>query len=261
MRRKVLLLFVLSALAMLTVGISVSWAAPLIELDGRYWFTSISGTVQVPESGAAIGKTNIDLKSDLDVRNKDVPDVRLIWHTGSSSWLRLSYAQLYYDGDSILPETVTFRGQTYTANTRVISSLHIKYASLGWAWQFINIKNILKFGTLLQAKGFWIDTSLNDTDLNINEKKSFAFGLPTVGAALDINPPIIPIDLFGEFSWMTAGKYGHLYDTEAGVKISPPIPFLSIVGGYRILDVKAKDDPNSASIRIKGPFAGATLSF
>ncbi|MDA8388229.1 MAG: hypothetical protein M0Z58_06180 [Nitrospiraceae bacterium] len=260
MRRKVLFFIALMTLFMATACNSNAWAiGPKIELDGRYWITSISGNVQV--SGSGLAPTDVDLKSDLNVSNSDVPDVRLIWHTGDKSWIRLSYTYLHYDGNTSLPRSVNFNGRTYTVSDRVASDLTINYASLGWAWQFINIADVVKFGTLISAKGLWTDASLNDQTMGVSESKNFAFGLPTVGAALDITPPLIPIDLFGEFSWMTAGKYGRLYNTEAGLKIKPPIPFLSIIGGYRIFDMTAKDDPDFAHVKIEGPFAGATLAF
>ncbi len=261
MWRKVLFLFVFSALAVAAAGSTVAWASqPAIELDGRYWITNINGNVNVPDSGLAVGKTDIDLKSDLGVRDKNVPDLRLIWHTGENSWLRLSYTKLDYSGDNTLSETIQFRGKTYNANSRVLSSLNVTYLSLGWAWQFIHFADeSVRLGTLISARGFWTKASLNDPEFNVNEEKSIAFGLPTIGATADINP-ISMLDIFGEFSWMTAGKYGHLYDTEAGVKIIP-IRYVSIEGGYRIFDVTAKDDPDYATLKIEGPFVGGTLRF
>ncbi len=238
---------------------SAAWASqPAIELEGLYWMPSLSGHVQVFDSSAVA--TDIDLKNDLMMGNKDFPEVRLIWHTGEDSWLRLSYIHLSYSGDNPdLSTPIVFSGHTYDVNSHVTSSLKLDYASLGWAWQFINIKNVLKFGTLLSAKGFWTSASIDDLTAGVSESKNMDFGLPTIGAALDIRP-VRPVDVFGEFSWITAGKYGHLYDAEGGLKITP-FRYLSILGGYRIFDMTAKDNSDFASVRFEGPFAGASLRF
>ncbi len=257
MFRRVFVVLFFGIVAVLAAG--SAWAvSPALELEGRYWVTSLSGHVQVYDSSATA--TDIDLKNDLKIGNKDVPDLRLTWHTGEDSWLRLAYTHLSYSGDNpSLASQIVFRGHTYDVNTHVTSSLKVDYASLDWAWQFINIKNVLKFGTLISAKGFWTDASIDDVTTNISESKNIDFGLPTVGAALDINP-VSFVDIFGDFSWITAGKYGHMYDTEGGVKIIP-IKYLSITGGYRIFDLTAKDNSDFASVKIEGPFAGATLRF
>ncbi len=144
----------------------------------------------------------------------------------------------------------------------MITDLDVKYLRLGWVWQFINIADgKFKLGTLLEAKGLWIDASLEAPYLvpPVKESQKYAAGLPTVGVALDINPHKI-VNIFAEVSGLPAGKYGYFFDGEAGVKIIP-IKNLSIVGGYRIIDIKANDDPDYAKLKISGPFVGATLRF
>jgi len=77
--------------------------------------------------------------------------------------------------------------------------------------------------------------------------------------AVDLNPHQI-INIFAELSGMTAGKYGYFIDGEAGVKIMP-IKNVGLIGGYRLFDIKAKDDPDFAKLRIDGFFAGLTVRF
>jgi hypothetical protein len=94
---------------------------------------------------------------------------------------------------------------------------------------------------------------------SINESKSFIGGLPTIGAALDLNP-IEKINFFAEISGLPAGKYGYFFDAEIGAKISP-IKFLSLSLGYRMIDIKAEDDPNFVRMKLNGPFFSGTLKF
>ncbi len=119
----------------------------------------------------------------------------------------------------------------------------------------------MKFGTLLEAKGFLVDIALDAPNLvpRIRESEEFVGALPTIGAVLDINPHRI-VNVFAEVSGIYAGKYGYFLDGEVGVKVVP-IKNLSVLAGYRILGLKAEDDPDFAKLRISGPFVGATLRF
>jgi hypothetical protein len=232
---------------------------PKIEFEGRYWITELAAKGKV--TGFGIG-TEIDFKDDLGLKDEGFPDVRFTWHTGPKSKLRLAYTQVAYRGDEIIRRTIQFGGKTYTVGTRVKTALDVKYLSLGWAWQFIDIANgTVKFGTLLEAKGFSVDASLDAPNQipPIKESEEFVGGLPTIGGALDINPHRI-VNVFAEVSGIYAGKYGYFLDGEAGVKVIP-IKNLSVLGGYRILSFKAEDEPDFAKLRISGPFVGATLRF
>jgi hypothetical protein len=229
-----------------------------VEFEGRYWITDLTGEAKVTEAGLA--GTNINIEDDLGVEDEDFPDVRFTWYTGPNSKLRLAYNQISYDGDKNVEQTIQFSGNTYTMGARVITDLDVKYLRLGWAWQFVSTaEEKIKFGTLLEAKGFWVDTSLNAPSISVKESEKFAAGVPTVGVALDINPHRA-VNIFSEVSGIPGGKYGYFLDAEAGVKIIPTRN-LSIIGGYRIFDVKAKEDEDHAKIKIAGPFVGATLRF
>jgi len=230
-----------------------------VEFEGHYWITDLTAEAKVTEND--IG-TDIDFKADLGLEDKNFPDGRFTWYTGPKSKLRLAYTQISYSGDKNVERTIEFGGETYHVGTRVITGLDVKYLRLGWVWQFINVADgKVKFGTLLEAKGFWVYTSLEAPDIlpPVKESKNFAIGLPTIGVALDINPHKV-VNIFAEISGLPAGEYGYFLDGEAGIKIIP-IKNLSILGGYRIFDIKAEDDPDFARLRISGPFIGATLRF
>lgn len=230
-----------------------------LEFEGRYWFTDLEGGIKITEND--IG-TDIDFKDDLDIKDEGYPELRLTWYTGRNSRIRVAYTQVAYEGDANLQRTIEFNGTTYNAGTRILTDLDIKYARIGWAWQFINIgSGIVKLGTLLEARGFWTEGTLEAPDLAtpLKEKEEFWFVLPTIGAILDINPHRM-WNIFAEGSGMTAGKYGYMYDVEAGVKLIP-IKILSIMAGYRLMEFKAEDEPDFAKVRVYGPFVGVTVRF
>lgn len=256
-----MLRFFLFAMCLLFIATGPVFAQnnPRVEFEGRYWITDLTAKARVTENNLG---TNIDFKTDLGLQDENFPEGRFTWHTGPNSELRLGYTQISYRGDRNIQRTIEFDGETYAAGTRVITDLDVRYLSLGWAWQFINIaKGKVRFGTLLEVMGFWVDASLEAPNLAppVRESADFTIGLPVIGVALDINPHRA-VNIFAEISGLPAGRLGYFFDAEAGIKIIP-IKNLSIVGGYRILGIKAEDEPDFARLRISGPFVGATLRF
>jgi hypothetical protein len=256
MPRKILWILII---LIFTPCLAYAQKGPTLEFEGRYWMPDLKGKVKATE--AYIG-TDTDFKRDLGIKDENFPEARLTWYTGPKSKIRLAYTQADFEGDENLNRTIEFNGQTYTVGTRVKTDVKVRYLRLGWAWQFIDIgKGVVKLGTLLEGKGFWGKVSLEAPDLSpsIKESEKYLFGLPTLGIALDINPHKM-VNVFGEASGLTAGSYGYIYDAEAGIKLIP-VKFLSIIVGYRIFEIKAKDNPDYAKLRLHGPFAGATLRF
>ncbi|MFC1709692.1 hypothetical protein ACFL2J_06530 [Candidatus Omnitrophota bacterium] len=235
-----------------------AFAEPMVELEGRYWITGLKSHAKVTEN-ALIG-TDIDLVDDLGMGAEDFPEVRLKWNTGPNSMLRFAYTQVSYGGDKNIERTITFAGQTYTVGALTSSELEVNYYRLGWAWQFINIADdTIKAGLLLDAKAFMLDVSLDAPSLGFSEAEDFAIVLPTIGGILDINLGE-KLNLFFEASGLPSAGYGHLYDAEIGIKFIP-IKNLSIIAGYRVIDIELEDDNNYGEMDITGPFFGATFRF
>lgn len=232
---------------------------PVLEFEGRYWVSDLDAKARVVISG--IG-SDVNFKSDLGVKDEDLPEARIIWNFSNNSKLRLAYTQANYSGNNDLPATIEFKGKSYTAGTRVNSELDIKYLRFGWIRQFINIgKDRVRLSSILEAKGISADMSLEAPNLSpaISESEELLGGLPTLGLALDI-ALIEKVNIFAEASGLAAGDLGYFFDAETGIKLMP-VKNLSIIAGFRVIDIKAKDDPDFAKIELTGPFVGATLKF
>ena len=174
--------------------------------------------------------------------------------------MTFSYTPISYKSDSNLKRTIEFAGETYALNTRVDTALDLQYLSFGWAFQFVNVEGgKFKFGTLLEVKGVLGDVSLAAPNLAIDNAWNFSAWLPTLGLAMDINPTPF-INIFAEISGMTAGQYGTIWEGEAGIKFIPFKNF-SISGGYRVVSIDARDDPDYAKVQLGGPFVGLSLRF
>jgi hypothetical protein len=228
-----------------------------VEFEGRYWVSDMSADVKIIESN--IGE-KFDVKDDLGIEDENLPEGRLSYHTGPNSLLRLGYTQVQYSADEVVSRTIDFKGQSYTAGTRVESEFDIKYVRLGWLWYFLNLADQkLRLGSVLEAKGIMADVSLKAVTLSLSDSRQLIGGLPTAGLALEVNP-IEKLSVFGEVSGIAAGEFGYFFDAEAGLRFTP-FKNLSINAGYRMIDLKAENDPDFAKVQLKGPFASVTLKF
>ena len=251
------------ALLVVTVlSASVALAQGGVELESYLWRPELTSTVRSVAGGAPIDPAlaTLDLKADLGMQDQDAVDYRLTFRTGPHSRVRLAYLGLQYDGDAHVERTIEFNGQTYLVGTRVISALSLDYARLGWIWQFLG-NDSARLGTIVEAKAVKIDAALRAPGLQppVEESDSRSAVLPTVGLALDLTPHRV-INLFAEVSGIAAGSRGRFLDGEVGLRLTP-LRFLTIVGGYRVIDLRLEDEPDLAELKDKGPFFGFNLRF
>jgi hypothetical protein len=231
----------------------------IVELEGRYWFTDLSSSIKAKRG--SLPATDIDMGDDLGLKSASAPEGRLTFLTGPNSRIRLAYTRLDFEGEKTVGRTITFDGTTFAANSRMASDLEIQYGRLGWIWEPLGIPKILKFGGILEAKGFLIDASVRTRGATpeVKESATLPLVLPTLGLALDLT--IYPkVHLFAEVSGLPAGDLGHIVDAEAGLRYSL-LPIVTLSAGYRLFDMRVEDGDDRAKLRLYGPFVGASLRF
>jgi|GEM_PF-432580 len=230
-----------------------------VAVEGRYWITNLRAIANV--SGGGLAGTDFNFKSDLGLKDNNLPEVRFTWHLTRRSKLKVDYTQVDYGGDNLLSRTINFNGNLYHVNTRVTSGLEAKQLQLGYAWQFINLKERIKVGPLFEARALWLNAFLNTANASppIREAKKLTVGLPSIGFDLNVYPHK-RINFFAAASGIPAGKYGHFFDGEAGVEFFPAAN-VRVIGGYRFLDLKARNESDFANLRLAGPFIGAGVRF
>ncbi len=101
-------------LCLLTVSPVLAQDA-VVEFEGRYWMTNLSAETKLTQDG--IG-TDIDLKSDLGIADKNFPSGRFVIFISPKHRLTIDYTPISYDIDSNIKRTVEFGGETYAVNTR-----------------------------------------------------------------------------------------------------------------------------------------------
>ena len=233
--------------ALIISGFSSSVLAADMNVELRHWKADLDSSARVTDNG--IGST-VDFNKDLGINDKSFNEIRLSWGK-----VRLAYTNFDYTGFNTLSRDIDFNGDHYSANEDVTSKLDIKYYRLGLMRPLIN--STVKVDWMIDIKGFSFDTAI-ESELDSGSKK-FSGALPTLGVAAS-SQITNNLSAYGEISGLPFGKYGHILDAEAGVKYSV-INNLSVAAGYRVFDLKAKDDEDFAQIKLTGPYFKASYFF
>ena len=102
-----------------------------------------------------------------------------------------------------------------------------------------------------------VDGVANGT--RVSTDKSFTGVAPTVGFAISTKASK-EVNVYAEVSGAPLASYGHLYDYEGGVKYHPSENF-NITAGYRVFDMKLKNDDEWAKLKFSGPFFSVDWTF
>jgi len=220
------------------------------------WNVKLDSTVRIVQNG--IG-ADVNLVNDLGFdEQKNFFEGRLQIKFARKHKFNLEYIPLKWDADKVVTQTIQFNGQTYTAGTRVQSSLDLKFFKGGYEYDFLAGRFGFLGGTLdvLVADA---NVQLNAPALAIDQKEDRTIPLPMIGLIGRLYP-IRWVNLTAKASGIPAGSYGYVFDGEASLNINP-IKYLGISGGYRYFVINAKYNDNSLDYRLDGPFVGLTLRF
>ena len=227
-----------------------------IEVEGRMWNVKLDSTVKIVENG--IG-TDVSLVNDLGFEErKNSFEGRLQIKFARKHKINLEYLPLKWDADQVITRTIVVNGETYTAGSRVQSSLDLNLFRGGYEYDFLAGKYGF-LGATLDVLVANANMHLNAPALGIDQKEDRAASIPMIGLAGRVYP-IRWVNLTARASGLPAGDYGYVFDGEASLNINP-IEYLGISGGYRYFIINVKYNDNYLDYRLDGPFVGLTLRF
>jgi len=253
--RRILQLVTIATGALLIAGSAM--AAPGFEVGARgaYWFPKLTGSAQTN----ATGDTRFDFKDTLGVKDENLPFGEAFLRLGGTT-LRVGYAQIAFDGNKQLTETVVFNGTTYSVSDNVISRLDMKMLDGEVQYDFLRPDvGIAGFNIGLLLKVKYVDGKVELRNSTTTEMKDFKAPIPMLGAAAGVGflKDMVRVDARAAG---IAYSGNHLYDADAYASFAP-LPFVRIQGGYRYIDLKIDKDDTLASFKLSGPYLGAQLSF
>ena len=222
---------------------------------GAYWFPKLTGNAQTNTTG----DTRFDFKDTLGVGDENVPFGEAFLRLGNTT-LRVGYAQLSFDGDKQLTQTVVFNGTTFSVTDNVISSLDLKMLDGEVQYDFLRPDvGVAGFNLGLLVKVKYVDGTVELRSSTTTETKDFKAPIPMIGAAAGAGflKDMVRVDVRAAG---IAYSGNHLVDADAYASFAP-LPFVRIQGGYRYIDLKIDEDGTLASFKLKGPYVGAQISF
>ncbi|VAX25830.1 hypothetical protein MNBD_NITROSPINAE02-173 [hydrothermal vent metagenome] len=258
---------VASAIAILIFAAGIGHAAeeveeekeflPRVEFELNYWAAALDSTAKFNDEGQG---TEFSMKDDLGMDDSGVPGFKFKLFTGPKSDIRFNIVSFGYSGDNQLSKQITFEGESYLAGTRIKSSLDVIYYGVGWAWRFIGDEDgTVKFGTLVELKGISMNASLEAPDLLQKGSASINALFPTFGLSFSAKAAE-KLLIIAEATGISLGDSGYFVDADIGLRFYP-IRNISVLGGYRIFNMDAKDSQNFFKFNMSGPYLGASARF
>ncbi len=239
----------------------VFFAAPLpaqhVIIDARYWITTAvdRARIEAPQL-----QTEIDFQRDLGFADRSFPDFAAAIRATPRHRLKLGFTHFAWEGDQQVEREIQFGNRTYAFGARVISDLRLDHVRVSWTWQFLEAAGgRFRIGPLVEGHGLWFDASLTAPQFSIRASDARTAGFPAAGVAMDAAPHRW-LGLFAESAGLSLGRYGYMYNGEAGARISS-VRYIGFVAGYRLFRVDPKFDPDYARVKVSGPFVGASFGF
>ncbi len=254
MRRILILAAVMSLLAAVPANALVDGE---VGARAMFWFPDLSGDVQTDVSG--VQGTKFDIKDDLNVGDENFPSGEAFVRFGRLHF-RVGYTPVKFDGNKQLTRQIVFNNQTFNVNDNVVSQLDLKM--IDGEVQFDLLRPdiaVVGFNIGLILKVKYVDGTVELRSTAATETRDFKAPIPMVGVAAGVG---LIKDMLRADARVTGISYSgnHLFEGDVYASFSP-LPFVSIQGGYRLIDLKIDEDDIEATLKLKGPYLGAQLSF
>lgn len=204
----------------------------------EFWQPEITGDVALDRG--AISGTLVDFDDDLDIDRETTYVFQGRIQAGGVV-LEGRYFDTEYNSDT-LRQTITFGGQTFTANLPVDSSLDLEFASLRAKLGIASLGPVA-VGAILGANYYNFRGRISALGLSAQETLEAPF--PIVGAVVTVHQPLNEhVAVLGELA-LTGLEVdafdidGHYYEgmARAGVQLS----HIKAGVGYRLIDVDVED--------------------
>lgn len=245
-------------LALLAVA-APAFALPGMDVGvrGYYWFPDLTAKVQTITPPAP--DTMLDAKGDLGVKDEDFPSGEVFVRFGRVH-LRVGYTPVSYDGNKSLTQAIVFNDRTFNAGVNVVSALDVTMLDGDVQIDLLRpdvVAASFNLGLIVKVK--YVDGTVELTGAGARETKDFKAPIPMAGLAAGAG---VLKNVLRADARVTGIAYSgsHLYEGDVFASFAP-FPFFRIMGGYRYVDLKVDEDDIVAELKMKGPYAGAQVSF
>jgi hypothetical protein len=225
-----------------------------LRLEYREYRPTATGDLQMGANGEQ--GTLLDIVDDLGIQDERTWDARVTLKFKVAHKLRGGYMPIDYSGDQAAPRNFTFKDTTYFRDDRVATTIKGTLWSGDYEYDFYHGEHGF-IGALLGARILDHDIVLVDVDAAVRETHSEVTVLPLLG--VQGRGYAGRLSLEAEFGGLSIGSQGSYYEFEAAARLHIS-DRLAAMGGYRLLKVKAEEQPDLFELRMSGWQFGLELS-
>jgi hypothetical protein len=211
---------------------------------------------QVERGDAGASGSRLDAKGDLNLVDHRTQEFHGALQIAQGHKVRGSYMRLDYKGDTTANRTFNYGGTTYPATTKVVTLLKAGYYSADYQFDVVK-RDTGIFGFIVGGKYVNGDSQISAPDLQRTEADTRSVVVPIAGVTGRLY--LGRLSLGGEFSGITLGKRGHLYDFFASGQIHLS-DRLALGGGYHRLILHGAAAPDVLDVRLGGWRFGVEIS-
>lgn len=230
-----------------------------VHLEPRVWAPELSAEVQ---SSRDFLVGDVITERDLDLDDPVVPGgvltLRLLRHT-----LRVEGLVVSSEGDTRVNRTVTFAGETFSVDSRVLSEFDARVLAVDYGFDLVH-EGPFALALTLGARFIDADATLRAPDEGVAGAASLRAIVPAVGVALVVHPvpapPLSSLALTLRASGLSIGDRGTYYDVEGAVEWLPLLT-VAVRVGYRFVHGDGEEGADRAEFDLAGPYVGVTLGF
>ncbi|MBI4845378.1 MAG: hypothetical protein HY810_02730 [Candidatus Omnitrophica bacterium] len=234
----------------------------LVSIGADYWMPTLDAKIKSSEL-SVIG-TQIDIIDDLGLDDSEgIVNIKGSIDMPLLPELYVSYFAIDGSGSKNITNTLTYKGQTYSATNNISSKYDVTQFEGLLIFHLINT-DIFRVGPLVGAKYFEVETELKDNTTGIIKTESVDGPVPVIGisAAVKFAEKFKLECLARGLSIEIDNVDAAMFDVDLGLHCDFN-RFLRVSTGYRYFAIDAEDSSNNDSVDIKftGPYIGITGSF
>lgn len=232
------------------------------EFEARYWFTRSRLSARVSDT---INGTPVNGLAGIDLDSTNWPEPRFAGYITRANKIRVDYLKMSLQGTAgdisvKIPGLDPFFGDQLGIDNLATAKLDIQQLRVGYAFQGIDIKNKVRFGPLVEVRGYKFNAMVaSPTQAFLATNEEYYAGMVTAGADVKI-APMSKMEIDSVISAIHLGGLGRVVDLDTSGKYFFH-KNVAAQGGYRYLRLRVEDQNNLGELRVHGPFLGMAFRF
>ncbi len=206
--------------------------------------------------------TDIDLRGDLAMEPRWLPDVQARVRVAQRHAFRFGYSPVAADGQAVLQRHVTYLGEVFSAGEHVVSTLDWRVYRFGYAYDFFSGSRLT---AAVNVEARHSDLRLGLTSGRVDTRGRSRIPMPAVGGSVryavtarvlltgDAAAFAVPDNDEGTFG-------GHFIDAAFSTAVDVA-PHLAVQIGVRTIDIRHLGKSNAGRGRLTGLSVGAVVGY